>query len=311
MFKLKSNTTLWIVFAVLLIAVVLIFTTESTKKERSFRKELVTIDTSAVTSLSIYPKSKNGQEVKLLLDDNSDTWKVSGENSRTYSVPKSKIDNLFTQLLAIKPKRVAARSKTKWKEYQVDSAATRVVVNEDGAEVLDLIIGKFAFQQPRSMSTFVRLNDENEVYEVDGFLDMTFNKDVNSFRNETIVKSDKNKWEKLSFFYTEGESFELVKMENNWIIDGLATDSAKTVNTFNSLARLTNTNFIDKTPDEILPQQTSKLVIEVEDSEPIEIIGYKNDSKYFIHSSQNPENYFDGKTIGSKIFIDKKSFLKE
>jgi hypothetical protein len=55
MFKLKSNTTLWIVFAVLLIAVVLIFTTESTKKERSFRKELVTIDTSAVTSLSIYP----------------------------------------------------------------------------------------------------------------------------------------------------------------------------------------------------------------------------------------------------------------
>ncbi len=52
----------------------------------------------------------------------------------------------FEQLedsLAIKPKRVAARSKTKWKEYEVDSAATRVVVNEDGSEVLDLIIGKY------------------------------------------------------------------------------------------------------------------------------------------------------------------------
>ena len=96
MFKLKSNTTLWIVFAVLLVTVVLIFTTESTKKERSFRKELVTIDTSAVTSLSIYPKSKNGQEVKLLFDENSDTWKVSGENNESYSVPKSKIENLFT-----------------------------------------------------------------------------------------------------------------------------------------------------------------------------------------------------------------------
>lgn len=307
MFNLKSNTTLWIVFAVLLVAVVLIFTTESTKKERSFRKELVIIDTSAVTSLSIYPKSKNGQEVKLLLGDGN--WKVSSENSQTYSVPKGKIENLLSQLLLIKPKRVAARNKTKWKEYQVDSAATRVVVNEDGSEVLDLIIGKFAFQQPRSMSTFVRLNDENEVYEVDGFLDMTFNKDVNSFRDETIVQSDRNNWKKLTFFYSEGVSFELEKVEDKWMIDGVATDSAKTVNSLNSLARLTNTSFVDKTPDEILPQQTSKLVIEVQDSDPIEIIGYKNDEKFLVHSSQNPENYFDGSKVSEKIFISKESLF--
>lgn len=309
MFKLKSNTTLWIVFAVLLIAVVLIFTTESTKKERSFRKELVTIDTSAVTSLSIYPKSKNGQEVKLLLDGNTDTWKVSGENSQTYSVPKNKIDNLFTQLLAIKPKRVAARSKTKWKEYQVDSAATRVVVNEDGSEVLDLIIGKFAFQQPRSMSTFVRLNNENEVYEVDGFLDMTFNKDVNSFRNETIIKSDKNNWKQLTFNYNNDSSFTLIKIDDKWTVDGIPTDSTKTESTLNSLSRLTNTNFINKNPEAILPQQTSKLIIELSNSETIEVTGYKNDVEYLIHSSQNPENYFDGKSLAEKIFISKESLF--
>lgn len=309
MFKLKSNTTLWIVFAVLLIAVVLIFTTESTKKERSFRKELVTIDTSAVTSLSIYPKSKNGQEVKLLLDGNTDTWKVSGENSQTYSVPNNKIDNLFTQLLAIKPKRVAARSKTKWKEYQVDSAATRVVVNEDGSEVLDLIIGKFAFQQPRSMSTFVRLNNENEVYEVDGFLDMTFNKDVNSFRNETIIKSDKNNWKQLTFNYNNDSSFTLIKIDDKWTVDGIPTDSTKTESTLNSLSRLTNTNFINKNPEAILPQQTSKLIIELSNSETIEVTGYKNDVEYLIHSSQNPENYFDGKSLAEKIFISKESLF--
>jgi len=308
MFNIKSNTTLWIVFAVLLIAVILIFSSESTKKERSFRKEIVTIDTSSITSISLYPKSKNGQEVKLLLD--GDNWKVSGENTQTYSVPQNKIDNLINQLLAIKPKRVASKSKSKWREYQVDSAATRVVVNEDGSEALDLIIGKFAFQQPRSMSTFVRLNDENEVYEVDGFLDMTFNKDVNSFRNETIVKSDKNNWQKLTFFYTEGESFELIKVENSWMLEGSATDSAKTEKAMNSLARLTNTSFVDKSPDEILPQQTSKMVIEVADSDPIEIIGYKNATKYIVHSSQNPENYFDGNSIGEKIFLMKQAFFE-
>ena len=155
MYSKKSNKTLWIVFGVLLVAVIIIFSSESTKKERSFKKEIVTIDTSAITSFSIFPKSKPGMEVKFLKDGES--WKVSSNiNSKSYSVPKTKIENVFNELLRIEPKRVAARSKLKWSEYQVDSLATRIVVNESGTEVLNLIIGKFSFQQPRSMSTYIR-----------------------------------------------------------------------------------------------------------------------------------------------------------
>ena len=114
MFSKNSNRNLWIIFIILLIAVVLIFTTESTKKERSFKKDIVTLDTSAVSSMIIYPKSKPGSKVELLNSDGS--WKVIAENSKSYTVPKSKIDNLFNQLLRIQPKRVAARSKSKWTE---------------------------------------------------------------------------------------------------------------------------------------------------------------------------------------------------
>lgn len=307
MFNLKSNTTLWIVFALLLVAVLIIFTTESTKKERSFKKELVEIDTSSVTSLSIYPKSLNGEEVKFLKDSGS--WKVINSNSQSYKVPGFKVKNLFDQLLAIKPKRVAAKSKSKWNEYQVDSSATRVVVNEKGSKVLDLIIGKFAFQQPRSMSTFVRLSGDTDVYEVDGFLEMTFNKDANSFRDETVISSDKNKWQKLSFISDENDSFELIKLDDQWTINDVRTDSAKTETSLNSLARLSNSNYIDQPPGAILPSQTSKLIIEVNNSEAIEIIAYKNEEKYLIHSSQNPENYFDGTKIGDKIFLTKESLF--
>lgn len=303
MFNKNSNKTLWIVFTVLLIAVILIFTSESTKKERSFRKDIVSIDTNAITSFSIFPKSKQGVEVKFL--KNNDIWKVSSLNSKSYTVPKFKIDNLFNELSKLKPKRVAARSKSKWAEYQVDSAATRVVVNESGSEVLNLIIGKFAFQQPRSMSTFVRLMGENDVYEVDGFLDMTFNKDVNSFRDETVVKSDKNDWNRLSFTHTNGESFDLVKTDGKWMINGIVTDSAKTETNLSSLARLSNSGYLNDVEDGLLPPQTSKLIIEVDGEEDIEITAYQNESKYIIHSSQNIENYFDGNKIGDKIFITK------
>lgn len=53
------------------------------------------------------------------------------------------------------------------------------------------MIGKFAFQQPRSMSTFVKLAGDIDIYEVEGFLDMIFNKTSNDFRDETIIKSDR------------------------------------------------------------------------------------------------------------------------
>jgi Domain of unknown function (DUF4340) len=307
MFNKNSNKNLWIIFAILLVAVILVFTTESTKNERSFRKDLVSIDTSAISSFSIFPKSKNGLEVKFLKND--EVWKVMDENAKSYNVPNFKIKNIFNELTKLKPKRVAARSKAKWTEYQVDSSATRVVVNESGSEVLNLIIGKFAFQQPRSMSTFVRLMNEADVYEVDGFLDMTFNKDVKSFRDETVVKSDKNSWNKLSFTSINSESFELVKLDDYWSIDGIRTDSAKTETALNTLARLSNTDYIDDNADGLLPQETSKLVIELLDGESIEVAGYQNEGLYIIRSSQNMENSFDGTKVGDKIFLSKESLF--
>lgn len=307
MFNKNSNKTLWIIFAILLVAVLLIFTTESTKKERSFKKELVSVDTSAITSISIFPKSKPGQEVKLLKTDG--IWKVFSENGKSFTVPNFKMKSFFGELTRIKPKRVAARSKAKWAEYEVDSAATRVVINESGTEVLNLIIGKFAFQQPRSMSTFVRLMNDKDVYEVDGFLEMTFNKDAKSLRNETVIKSDKNNWRKLSFTSNIAENFELVKVDDLWMIDGVNTDSAKTATALSALARISNTDYIDELNDGLLPPQNTKLVIELNDGNSIEVTGYRNENKYVIQSSQNLENYFDGNKVGEKVFIKKESFF--
>jgi hypothetical protein len=308
MFNKNSNKTLWIIFAILLVAVLLIFTTESTKKERSFKKDLVSVDTSAITSISIFPKSKPGQEVRLLKNDG--IWKVMVENGNSYTIPNFKIKNFFGELTKIKPKRVAARSKSKWAEYEVDSAATRVVVNESGNEVLNLVIGKFAFQQPRSMSTFVRLMNDNDVYEVDGFLEMIFNKDAKSLRDETIIKGDSKNWNKLVFDYPADSSFSLVKVDEKWLLDGSQTiDSTKAEQFINKLSRISSTEYSDNFDSSILNNIFSKLTIEKVSGEKIVITSYKNNSSYIVNSSLNSENYFDGNNVGSKIFLSKKSLL--
>ncbi len=308
MFNKNSNKTLWIVFTVLLIAAILIFSSESTKKERTFNTDIVSVDTSSVTEILLYPKGQKGKEVKLAKAGNK--WEVTTENGKKYKVPFAKIKNLFVQILRIKPKRLAARSKDKFAKYQVlDSAATRVVVKEGSKEALNLIIGKFSFQQPRSMSTFVRLAGSTDIYEVDGFLDMIFNKTANNFRDETVIKSDKNKWNKLTFELPE-ETFELANTGKNWVLNGQPVDSTKTERVLNTLSRLTNNDFANVEGTN-LPKIESKLTIENDLGEPIVVTAYRDSTNYIIYSSMNKENYFNGKNLGSKIFLNKKAFLPD
>ena len=130
-------------------------------------------------------------------------------------------------------------------EFEVDSSATRVIVKEGGNTTLDIMIGKFLFQQPRSVSTYVRLNGDADVYLVDGFISMTFNQGADSYRNNIIVKGDPKNWDQLVFSYPADSSFQLSKINDKWLSNGVPLDSAKTEKYLSQLARLTNSNFVN------------------------------------------------------------------
>ena len=153
MSKTNSNKILGYVFAALVVVILFMFVFDGGKNERTFREVLVEIDTSDVDNITIITKEK--EEVNLFKKD--DEWFVKVNENKDALVPDSKIQSLFTQLLQIKPKRLAARSQNKWEEYQVDSSGIRVTVKDGGSTELDLVVGKFSFQQPRSMSSFCKI----------------------------------------------------------------------------------------------------------------------------------------------------------
>jgi Domain of unknown function (DUF4340) len=307
MFRKVSNKILGLIFAVLLIVVVLLFLFEGGKNERTFRQVLVDIDTTAVTKILIYPKSQEHKEVKLFKD--GENWQVSLPAGGTAKVPDQRIREVFKQLLAIKPERLAARDESKWNELQVDSTGTRLKVYEGSKLALDIVLGRFSFQQPRSMNTFVRLYNDKDVYEVEGFLDMTFNQGANVFRDGTVIKSDLNNWKQLQFTYPADSSFQLTKNGNNWLINGLKADSAKTVNFLRRLASLSNNNFKDGVKIDPKSAPTFSLNVTTNDLQFIEVKGFKDPSSLVIHSSQNPETWFDGSSLSKSIFVGKSTFL--
>ena len=312
MFNKISSKTLIIIFVVLFVFAAIYIYYDSTHEERSFRKDIVNIDTSKVTSISIYPKATNHKEVKIFKEGKN--WLVQLSNNNSVPAENSKVKNLLNQLSEIKANSVAAQDEGKWSEFKVDTSGTRVEVFEGNDNTLDITLGKFSYQQPRSMATYVRVKGDKNVYEVNGFLEFTFNQKPNYFRNSSIVDDDYSHWNRLTYKYPADSSFQLIKdTTNHWTINNIKVDSSKTVNFLRTLSHISGTDFVDNPDESLLSRAVHTLTIETSALGAITISAYIDSTSYLIHSSQNPDAYFNGKTnnLWQKIFVGKNYFFKK
>lgn len=294
------------VFLALIVAYLMLF---NNGEERSFRKELVNVDTSKVNEIFIYPNKKN--EVIHLIKE-SGNWKVKLAGNKTASVQKNKIINLLNELVKIKPEVLAAREKNKWHEFQVDSSGIQIKILEKGNLTLDIIVGRISFQQPRSVSTYVRLANDVDVYKTEGYLGIMLNKTASDFRNTTIISGDKTNWTKLSFQYPSDSSFILAREGNRWKIGNTITDSVKTEQMLSGLTHISATDFNDNFTPGKFQKPVYKLVIEMSDTTAIQVDAYLDSSKVIVHSSQNPESYFNlNKDLYGRIFPGLNRFLRK
>jgi hypothetical protein len=316
----KMNIRRLILLVVILLLVVGGLTLkEYFKGERSYRTNVMTIDTAQVTSITISSAIPYSNTIKLYLDQKQ--WKARG-NGNTYSADPGIMKNLITDLAQLKIEALAGTSRNNWSEFQVnDSSAIKVSIEEKGKKKKKILfIGKFSYQQPSNqyerqgkMSTFVRLAGEDETYSVQGFLRMNFAPDINNYRNKFLLKSNSELFSKLTFTYPDDSSFILTKDNKKWLIDGIPVDSSKLDSYFADLERLSSYEFADT----IKHNPQSFLTLKIEGPtlpSPLELNALLalSGSGYLIHSSYNPEALFNGSSqnLASKIFKGKKSFLK-
>ena len=297
-----SNKILAILLILFVIIAVIVYFPSGNKTERTFRTELVDVDTSAISEIIISPKSMNGDSFRIFKENSQ--WNVTLANNKTAIVPREKAERLTEQILTIKPVRLAGRSKSKWPEFEVDSSATRVVVKEGNTTTLDILIGKFLFQQPRSVSTYVRLSDDTDVYLVDGFLSMSFNQGADTYRENTVIKGDHQNWDQLIFNYPADSSFQMAKVDGKWMSNNRTLDSASTEKYLSQLSRLTNSSFVDDfDTQKISPNY--ELIINSSNNTIATVYGYQIDSLIVINSSMNKESYFNASenSFMEKLFV--------
>ena len=280
-------------------------------RSKSFKSELVKIDTANVTKVII---EKQGQATYLEKDKNKQNqWKVKNIHDKWVVADNSSILNALNTLITqVKPTRLASRSIEKQSEFQVDSTGTRVQVFEGNKKTLDLIIGKFGMRDQRQYQSYVRLYEEKEIYACHDFMSIAFSSSPDSYRQSQVVQMNKESIQSISFIYQNDDSFLLKKIDNNWFIEEKATDSASVDQYLNSIGYININNFADDIEESSLHSPISSIIINTNDSleSSIELEAYINNSNIVLKSSTSPNLYLDDdSTYLKKIFKIKEDFF--
>ena len=304
MAKNTKNKRLLIVFAALLVLAVVIFSNKNTKKESSFNKQLVEITKDDITQLKLYPKLINKAEVTI--NKEGDQWTIS-DGTNSYRANNSMIESMVNALENLEAKSLVSNSKEKWDEYEVSDslAACRVEAYNGSKKEADVIIGKFKFAQPRSMSTYVRLTGKKQTYKVDGFLSSTFNRKINDLRDKTVLKDLTTNWSKITFDYPADSSFVLTKVNNEWMVDGVMADSVSMAGYINTMKNVSGTTISDITPGGAVLFQ---ITIDRDNLSPVTIQVKENGDQKLLTSSENKDVWFNDKSLIDKVFVPKSKF---
>jgi len=314
----KKNLRLLIIVAAALLAIVVAFViVDNTSSESNYRNILVKVDSASVTKFSIISK---GKKERIEMVKKGDEWTVIA-GKKTFNADRMFISSLIDQLKMLKPERVVATTKDQWKQYEVDdSSSAKLTVYEGNNVVADLVIGKFNFKQSpnpymqqNSISSYVRLVGENNVYLTNSMLSIAFMRGAEDYRDKTVVHAKVNDLKRVTFSYPGDSSFVLEKKANQWMINGIPTDSMKVANYLNQLSQMPCYDFVDDSSN-VVKSQLYSLKVESTSEKTIDVVAYAADTANgtIIESTANKGARFSGKKSGlaSRLFMGKTAFVK-
>ncbi len=322
MFK-KLNIKVLIAILVLLGGIYL-YTETTRDTDRSFSRVLVAVDTARVTQIHIRIPKDNA-DLRLTRSGDYD-WQISADGN-TFEADRNVVRNILGQFQEIAPERIAATSEARWDEYEVtEDQAVRVSALSGNRTLADVYFGKFTFTQPPqtqpqmqqqqqgTMTSFVRKAGEDRVYAVEGFMRMSYQSDINAYRNKQLVNVPKDDISRVSFSYPDTR-FTLERVNNRWMINDQPADSLKTERYMSRVARLTSSNFIPAATPKI-SDAGHRIKIEGNNFSPVELHAFPTSDtliNFVVTSNMNPQAEFDGAKaqLFEHTFVDETGFLPD
>jgi hypothetical protein len=303
-----NNRKLLYILAVLGAILLVTFLIKIPREKATLRQRLTAFDTTSVNKIIIYPRITEGEPFEFI--KNNGKWTI--QQKGVVAEPQAgAVQNIFYEVLNIKPASLASVDKSKWKEFNLtDSLGIRLkFLNKNENVVSDVMIGKFTYKPSSNPyagsrannvegTSFVRLYDEDEVYSVDGFLSLSFTGKFNDYRNKSFLRLKKEDVTKISFSFPSDSSFVLTKKDSTWYLGNKITDSLNTEKFLGSLSQLNGQEIANNYKPGIAP--VYQIHIEGNNLLDLSVKCYRgvNYEDYILNSSLNPEVYFVSKRTG-------------
>lgn len=284
-----SNKTLIIILILLVGIFSLSRIFRSPKLEGNLIKELVGFDSAKVTEVRIQPTG-GGSELKLLRVGNK--WKVASD-SHEATAETGTVESMLGVVMHLPVQRMVTRKKEKWETFEVTDNSTRVTIFSNNDKQADFRIGKNGFSQGGGAFTYVRLNNENEVYATSGYFGSHFNRSFNDWRNKTFLQLNKEAITKIEFYYPDS-SYVLEKKDSAWHIGHSLADESKVTQYLNKIRHKSIAGF----EDGFVPSGSATLTIQITGNAGILATAQawrKSDEDWVLSSSIQDGVYFASK----------------
>ncbi len=298
----SNNKILIIVLVVLLGGFVLTRVFRAPSLERNIEEDLLTLDTAQVSAIHITPAVDNKAEIKLIRSGVD--WKVQ-YRGRTAQVDMNQLNSALGSISEIHADRILTRKKEKWTDYNVDTTGTHVTVilNQDTQK--EFWVGKLS-----GSGNCIRIEGEDDVYEVKEALERNFNKNFSAWRDKSFISVQPESVSKIAFQYPGDSSFVVVQSGGKWELEDAKADSSK-VQTY--LNRLRSRN-LSEFADDFKPSAQASHILKLsnDSSLAITVQGWKmEDDKWVLASSLQDSVYFSSSdaTMIRELFAGKKWFL--
>jgi hypothetical protein len=281
----------------------------SPKLEGNIRKELISLDTAEISEVRVATAGDQPKVIRLTRENNE--WKAI-QDDKTYPADRSALKSLLATVADMNAVRMVSRKKDKWDSYNVGEKSTDVSVYVDGSKEAEFRVGKTGFNQNQGGQQFgrqgieaythIRMADEDEVYMVNGFLEATFNRSINDWRDKSFLRFTAEDVTKVNFQYPADSSFVLEKKDSVWLAGARQAEMAKVDSYLREFSYRSETSFADGFD----PPTDPDFVVRFEGTGgPIATVeAWKQGEAWYLRSSRQPEVFFlnnDASTM-SRLF---------
>jgi hypothetical protein len=311
-----NNKVLVIGLAVLVGIFVISRLFRSPKLEGNIRKELVKLDTADISEIRMTTSGEQPKLVKLVREGNA--WKAVQED-KSYPADKSALTSLLSTVADLNAVRMVSRKKDNWDSYNVGEKSTNVSVYTGGSVEAEFRVGKTGFNQaPGGQQqfgrqgieafTYVRMADEEEVYMVNGFLEATFNRSINDWRDKSFLRFSADDVTRIDFRYPADSSYVVEKKDSVWTVAGRQAENHKVVSYLREFATRSETSFADGF--DISAQPTYSIQFDGVNGPVATVDAWRQGEAWYLRSSHQPGVVFlnnDARTM-ARLFAGAGNF---